>query len=75
MSQEDKPQSSSDKEKKVVNVSERVSITEDVVAVLKRVDQLLDKAKEREKEVEILEEERKKDEEALKQIRRRYNIS
>jgi predicted nucleic acid-binding Zn-ribbon protein len=73
MNQEDKDQSSVDKEKKKV-VTDGVSIKEDVVVVLKRVDQLLDKAKEREKEVETLEQERKKDEEALKEIRRRYNI-
>ena len=75
MSQEDKPQSSSSgKEKKEV-VNEKVGITEDVVVVLRKVDELLDKAKEQEKQVETLESERKKDEEELKEIKRKYNIT
>ena len=75
MSQEDKPKSSSSgKEKKEV-VNEKVGITEDVVVVLRKVDELLDKAKEQEKQVETLESERKKDEEELKEIKRKYNIT
>jgi hypothetical protein len=73
MNQEDKPQSSG-KEKKI-EVNERLSINEDVTVVLRKVDELLDKAKEHEKRVEMLESEREKDEEALKEIKRRYNIT
>jgi len=49
-------------------------LAEDITTVLKRVDQLMDKAKESEKQLRILEQKRKKDEEALKEIRRRYNL-
>ena len=74
MNQEDKPQSSSHKEKKE-EVTEGMSVREDVAVVLKRVDELLDKAKEYEDRVKIRESEIKKDEESIKEIKRRYNIT
>lgn len=73
MNQEDKSYSSSDKEKNK-QVNERVSVSEEVTFKLERVKELLKEADEREKRVEVLESQRKKDEESLKEIKRRYNI-
>lgn len=55
-------------------MNERVSVSEEVTFKLERVKELLKEADEREKRVEVLESQRKKDEESLKEIKRRYNI-
>jgi hypothetical protein len=81
MDPEGQPQPSSDKEK-TKQVNEPVSISESVSFKLERVEQLQKEAqgfqKEAEefrKQAEMLESQRKKDEESLKEIKRKYNIT
>jgi hypothetical protein len=81
MVQEDKSQSSSEK-KKTAEVSDKVTISESVYVRLERVDKLQEEAKklqeearEFKKRAELLESEVKKDEESLKEIKRKYNIT
>ena len=76
MKEEDKLQPSADKEEnKQVVVNDQVTISETVFVKLEKAKELLNKAKEHEKRAEVLESERKKDEEDLKAIRRKYNIT
>jgi hypothetical protein len=75
MNEEDKSQSSTDKKEIKQVVNDKVTISETVYVKLEKAKELLNKAKEHEKRAEVLESERKKDEEDLNKIRRKYNIT
>jgi hypothetical protein len=55
-------------------VNEGVSVSEEVTFKLERVKELLNKAKEHEKRAEMLAYQIKKDEESLKEIKRKLKI-
>jgi hypothetical protein len=74
MSEEDQPQSTSDKEK-AKQVNEQVSINESITVKLERVEKLLKEAEERQKKVEVLESQRKEQEESLKEIKRKLKMN
>lgn len=75
MNEEDKSQSSTDKKEIKQVVNDKVTISETVYVKLEKAKELLNKAKEHEKRAEVFESERKKDEEDLNKIRRKYNIT